>query len=148
MPHICHRFSIYDCHFDFLTIIETWQDDQKKSVNYIIHRFIWNLFKIASRKQSANEQRFNVDEFDFVFLLLFFWFWLFFFLMWSRVLRFICIEMTRQRCDAALFLSAEKVFYSGVLVLGFFFSFNPWIVSIILPHGPTSGWCQIDVWDK
>ena len=37
-------------------------------------------------------------------------------------------------------------------ILGFgfriFFSFNSLIVSIVFPHGPTSGWCQIDVWNK
>ena len=32
--------------------------------------------------------------------------------------------------------------------LRLFFSFNSLIVSIVLPHGPTSYWCQIDVWDK
>ena len=37
-----------------------------------------------------------------------------FFFMWPRIVLFVCVEMTKWRCDAALFLSTEKVFHFGV----------------------------------
>ena len=33
-PYIHYCFSIYSCHFDFVTIFKTWQNDWKNNVNY------------------------------------------------------------------------------------------------------------------
>ena len=112
-------------------------------INYTIHKFIWNLFKTVSRKRNADERKLNVDEFDFIFLILFYFFFLCehgsydsFVLKWRN-------DVMTPRCLCLL-----KRFFILGLDFRIFFSFNSLIVSIVLPHEPTSDWCQIGVWDK
>ena len=141
--HIHYCFSIYNCYFDFVKIIETWQNNWKNSVDYIIHKFIWNLFKIVLWKQNADEWKFNVDEFDFVFLILF----CFFSLCEHELYDLFVLKWWNDVMTPRHFCLLKRFFIPG-LGLRVFFSFNFLIVSIVLPHGPTSDWCQIGVWDK
>ena len=81
-------------------------------------------------------------------LILFFWFYFVFFSLCGHKL-YDSFELKRRndvvtpRCLCLL-----KKFFISRLGFRIFFSFNLLIVSIVLPHRPTSGWCQIGVWDK
>ena len=81
-------------------------------------------------------------------LILFFWFYFVFFSLCEHRLYDSFVlkqwnDVVTSRCFCLL-----KRFFILRLGLRIFFLFNSLIVSIVFPHGPISGWCQIGVWDK
>ena len=106
-----------------------------------------NLCEICSKLLHKNKTLTNKNS-TLMKLILFFWFHFVFFslckhgLYDSFVLKWRNDVMT-PRCFCLL-----KRFFILELGLRIFFSFNSLIVSIVLPHGPTSDWCQIGVWNK
>ena len=105
-----------------------------------------NSCKICSKLFYKNKALTNEDSM-LINLILFFWFCLIFFLCEHGSYDSFILKWWNDVVTSRCFCLLKRFFISG---LGFriFFSFNPLIVSIVLPHGPTPGWCQIGVWDK
>ena len=84
-----------------------------------------NSCKICSKFFHENKALINENSM-LMNLISFFWFCFVFFFYVNTLVWFVWIEMTKRGYDAALFLSAEKVFLFRGLVLEYFFRSILW----------------------